>query len=100
MSTNRKSRINCDYKVRFSEVHEAMAPADRYMERITLTAAPMQPYYCKYHACWHIGHDRTKNAHYIHQYQTDAVGRHRLRGMIQGLNQALVAIEDGLDVAA
>lgn len=100
MSTNRKSRINCDYKVRFLEFHEAMAAADRYMERITLTATPMQPYYCKYHACWHIGHDRTKNANYNHQYQTECVVRHRLRGLIQGLNHALVAIEDGPDVAA
>jgi hypothetical protein len=100
MSTSRKSQINCDYKVRFLEVHKAMAAADRYMERITLTAAPMQPYYCKYHACWHIGHDRTKNTHYNHHYQMECVSRQRLRGLIQGLNRTLIGIEDGLEIAA
>ena len=100
MNMNRKSRVGCDYKVRYLDVSEAIAAADWYMERITLTAAPMQPYHCEYHACWHIGHNRTKNAHYNHQYQTECVARHRLRGLIQGLNQALIGIGDELEIAA
>ena len=100
MNRNLKPRARCDYKIRYLEVSKAIAAADSYMDRITLTNAPMQPYYCKYHACWHIGHDRTKNTHYNHQYQTECVARHRLRGLIQGLNQALIGIGDELEIAA
>ena len=44
-------------KIFFSTRAEALDSASEYMEQVTLTFAPMQPYWCNRHQAWHIGHD-------------------------------------------
>jgi len=88
-----KPHARCDYKIRFLNVRTAIAAADSYMDRITLTTLPMCPYYCGLHSCWHIGHDRTKSTNQDVDYQTRCVYRQRLRLQIQGLTRVLLCIE-------
>ena len=100
MNRNRKPLPRCDCKVRYLDVSEAIAAADRYMDQITLTNAPMQPYYCRFHSCWHIGHDWTKDRFRNIEYQMECVSRQRLRRQIQGLTRTLIGIEKELKIAA
>ena len=48
----------CREKVCYRHLREVVQAADRYVERIPVLMAPMVPYLCPAHRCWHIGHDK------------------------------------------
>ena len=50
--------LKCREKVCYRYLRDAVQAADRYVERISVLMAPMVPYYCPAHSCWHIGHDK------------------------------------------
>ena len=100
MGRNIKSSVQCDYKIRYPDVSAAIAAADSYMDRITLTSSPMRPYYCRFHSCWHIGHHRTNDTYHDADYQKRCVSRQHLRRQIQRLTRALIRIENELKIAA
>jgi len=88
-----KSLIRCSSKICFPEVRSAIRAADGYMDRITLTGAPMVPYYCPIHVSWHIGHDRTRSDSYTIIYEKECLERERLRKEISGLLKVLQGID-------
>ena len=49
---------NCRSKRKFSDLSAATNAADSLMDRRALTQAPICPYWCKRHNCFHIGHRR------------------------------------------
>jgi hypothetical protein len=93
---NLNSDIRCESKIRFRSIREATTAADGYMERIALTNAPMLPYYCKFHSCWHIGHDRTKTGSFARVYETECLQRGFLRKEINSLLEVLDEIDAAL----
>ena len=50
-------RSSCNMKKIFPSYNDALSSAEDYMDQVTLTFAPMQPYWCNRHHVWHIGHD-------------------------------------------
>ena len=91
-----KSLIRCSSKICFPEVRAAIRAADGYMDRITLTSAPMVPYYCPIHASWHIGHDRTRSDSYTRIYEKECLERERLGKEIGGLLKVLQGIDTAI----
>ena len=100
MGRNLKSYVQCDYKIRYPDVRAAIAAADSYMDRITLTSSSMRPYYCRFHSYWHIGHNRTNDTYHDADYQKRCVSRQHLRRRIQRLTRTLIRIENELKIAA
>jgi len=60
----------CTLKRQFSTLCEAIQAADKYMDEIALVLAPMAPYRCKKHNCYHIGHNRYMNYDSVAIYST------------------------------
>ena len=90
---NFNSVMRCESKIRFRSVSEATTAADGYMERVALTNAPTLRYYCKFHSCWHIGHDRTKTGSFARAYETECLQRDFLRKEIDRLLEVLDEID-------
>ena len=79
-----------DAKIRYEWLRDAIGAADSYMDRITLTTAPMMPYYCSRHSCWHTGHDRKAATGRALTYSRTCVARERLRREIAFLSSIIV----------
>lgn len=93
---NLKINTRCESKIRFRSVRDATTAADGYMDRVALTKSPMMPYYCKFHSCWHIGHDRTKSRNFAKVYETECIQRGVLRKEINSLIEVLDEIDEAL----
>jgi hypothetical protein len=87
---------SCDTKKRFPTIEDSAQAADRYMERMALVAAPMKPYQCKAHSCWHIGHSRWLRGRAADAYSVSARRRDRLRGEMMVLTLALEVLDGHL----
>jgi len=83
----------CFEKSRFRHLRDAVQAADRYMERVPVTRAPMVPYYCPAHSCWHIGHDRKMSVELARTYEANCIRRQRLREEIKHLSSASRLLE-------
>lgn len=59
-STMKQGVHNCSDKLRFKTEEQALEASLTLTDRLALTAAPILPYRCGQHDCWHIGHDRTR----------------------------------------
>ena len=81
--------LKCGGKVCYRDLRDAVQAADRYVERIPVLWAPMVPYYCPAHRCWHIGHDRKMSKGMTMDYQRVCIGRQALRKRIHCLSEAL-----------
>jgi hypothetical protein len=51
-----KVGLRCDDKRRFSTYSRAWEEAVSYTRRVALLLSPMEPYYCRNHEVYHIGH--------------------------------------------
>lgn len=81
--------LTCVEKVRYRHVRDAVSAADRYMDRVPVLRAPMVPYYCPAHSCWHIGHDTGMSKPSATTYAWVCIHRERLRDEIDWLSDAL-----------
>lgn len=83
------SRRDCNYKIRYEDLRQAIAAADSYMDRIAITRGPMVPYFCPKHSCWHKGHDNRMTGSIASQYSNMCVTRERLRQEIRALEDLM-----------
>ncbi len=65
----------CTLKRQFPTLCEAIQAADKYMDEIALVLAPMTPYRCNKHNCYHIGHNRYMNYDTMDVYSTASRAR-------------------------
>jgi hypothetical protein len=56
---SRRHAVNrCDEKIQYLTADAAERAVDRYYERVVLSVDPVEPYKCRAHGCYHIGHTR------------------------------------------
>jgi hypothetical protein len=84
---------NCQVKSRFRAVRDAIQSADRFVDRVLWGSAPVVPYFCPAHSCWHIGHDRKMDTVLAKSYEASCISRERLRSEIKGLSETLKLFE-------
>lgn len=87
----------CDAKKQYLCIRDAIRAADRYMDRVAITRAPMVPYYCPRHICWHTGHNSRAPLDLANIYSRHCAARERLRREIAFLSNVLFDVADGSD---
>ena len=89
---------DCSVKRRYTDLSEATAAADSLMDRVALTQAPICPYPCKRHSCFHIGHQRWFNGDNAKVYSEGAWRRARLRREIDSFQVVLAVVDRLIDM--
>lgn len=89
----------CDSKKQYLCLRDAICAADSYMDRIAMTRAPMMPYYCPRHLCWHTGHNTRVPMELAAPYSRHCAARERLRKEIAFLSGFVVGMTDPANVS-
>ena len=84
----------CDSKKQYLCLRDAIGAADSYMDRVVITRAPMMPYYCPRHYCWHNGHNSRAPLGQAATYSMDCAARERLRKEIAFLSGVIFDVAD------
>ena len=84
--------LKCREKVCYRYLRDAGQAADRYVDRISVLMAPMVPYFCPAHRCWHIGHDKKMKRGPARDYEWMCIKRQKLREEIRCLSEVLALI--------
>ena len=73
---------DCSSKKRYTNRPAAAVDADFLMDRRALTFAPICPYWCGNHGCFHIGHNNWLTWMKAKAYSLEAWKRARLHGEV------------------
>ena len=77
--SGREMGKDCSSKKRYTNWSAAAVDADSLMDRRALTFAPICPYWCENHGCFHIGHNSWLTGAKAKAYSEGAWQRTRLR---------------------
>ena len=91
---------DCSGKRRYPNLATATAVADSLMDRLALTQAPICPYWCIPHGCFHVGHQRRLTGDNAKAYSEVAWRRARLRREIDSCQVVLTVVDRLIDICS